>query len=99
MGLLGIALDEMARRRFNVLTLWSLHPFPSLVRVPEYPDVALDDVWRSRVPLGPLPVDETGRHAVTPSMPGIWMSSSTQSGRSRTNAAMPSSPDAASRTR
>ncbi len=25
--------------------LWSLHPFPSLVKVPEYPDVALNDVW------------------------------------------------------
>ncbi len=41
-------LDEMARHRFNVLTLWNLHPFPSLVRVPEYPEVALDDVLRSR---------------------------------------------------
>lgn len=44
-------LNEMARHRFNVLTLWSLHPFPSLVKVPEYPDVALDDVWRTRVKL------------------------------------------------
>lgn len=43
-------LDQMARHRFNVLTLWNLHPFPSLVRVPEYPEVALDDVWRTRVP-------------------------------------------------
>ena len=59
-------LDEMARRRFNVLSLWNLHPFPSLVRVPEFPDVALDDVWRSRVPLGPRPFDETGRGYVTP---------------------------------
>jgi len=40
-------LDEMARQRFNVLTLWNLHPFPSLVRVPEYPDVALQDVMRT----------------------------------------------------
>ena len=40
-------LDEMARRRFNVLTLWNLHPFPSIVKVPEYPDVALDDVQRT----------------------------------------------------
>jgi len=40
-------LDEMARHRFNVLTLWNLHPFPSLVKVPEYPDVALDDVMRT----------------------------------------------------
>src|SRR5436190_3832370 len=33
-------LDQMARDRFNVLTLWNLHPFPSIVKVPEYPDVA-----------------------------------------------------------
>jgi len=43
-------LDEMARHRFNVLTLWNLHPFPSLVRVPEFPEVALDDVMRGRQP-------------------------------------------------
>ena len=39
---------EMAKNRYNVLTLWSLHPFPSLVNIPEFPDVALDDVWRTR---------------------------------------------------
>ena len=44
-------LDELARHRYNVLSLWSLHPFPSLVKVPEYPDVALADVWRTRVKL------------------------------------------------
>jgi hypothetical protein len=38
-------LDEMARQRFNVLSLWNLHPFPSIVKVPEYPDIALNDVW------------------------------------------------------
>lgn len=37
--------DEMARHRYNVLSLWNLHPFPSMVKVPEYPEVALDDVW------------------------------------------------------
>lgn len=42
-------LDNMARHRYNVLTLWSLHPFPSIVRVPEYPEVALEDVKRSTV--------------------------------------------------
>jgi hypothetical protein len=42
-------LDEMARQRFNVLSLWSLHPFPSMVKVPEYPDIALDDVMRTTV--------------------------------------------------
>jgi hypothetical protein len=38
--------DQMARTRYNVISLWSLHPFPSLVKVPEFPQVALDDVWR-----------------------------------------------------
>lgn len=40
-------LDQMAINRYNVLSLWAPHPFPSLVKVPEYPDVALDDVKRS----------------------------------------------------
>lgn len=44
-------IDEMARDRYNVLSLWNLHPFPSLVKVPEYPDVALEDVKRTRVPM------------------------------------------------
>ena len=43
-------LDEMARQRFNVLSLWNLHPFPSIVKVPEYSDVALKDVWGNREP-------------------------------------------------
>lgn len=42
--------DEMARDRFNVLSLWSLHPFPSIVKVPEYPDIALNDVWGNQPP-------------------------------------------------
>ncbi len=46
-------LDAMARARFNVLTLWSLSPFPSLVQVPEYPAAALTDVVRSTVPPRP----------------------------------------------
>ena len=41
-------LDHMARHRYNALTLWNLHPFPSIVKVPEYPDVALEDVLRGR---------------------------------------------------
>jgi hypothetical protein len=50
-------IDEMARHRYNVLSLWNLHPFPSLVKVPEYPDVALDDVKRTLVPM-----DDTFSH-------------------------------------
>jgi hypothetical protein len=44
-------LNAMARHRYNVLSLWSLHPFPSLVKVPEFPEVALNDVWRTRARL------------------------------------------------
>lgn len=44
-------LDNMARHRYNLLSLWSLHPFPSMVKVPEFPEVALDDVWRTKAKL------------------------------------------------
>lgn len=40
-------IDELAGHRYNYISLWNLHPFPSLVKVPDYPDVALDDVRRS----------------------------------------------------
>ena len=37
-------LDEMALHRYNTLTLWNPHPFPSMIKMENYPDVALDDV-------------------------------------------------------
>ncbi|MBN2137245.1 MAG: hypothetical protein JW720_05530 [Sedimentisphaerales bacterium] len=37
-------LDDMARYRYNTLTLWNPHPFPSITKLPDYPDVALEDV-------------------------------------------------------
>jgi len=37
-------LDAMARHRYNTLTLWNPHPFPSIVKCPSYPDCALEDV-------------------------------------------------------
>lgn len=37
-------LDRMAEQKYNVLSLWTLSPFPSLVRIPEYPRACLDDV-------------------------------------------------------
>ncbi|TWU31139.1 beta-N-acetylhexosaminidase family protein [Novipirellula artificiosorum] len=43
-------IDTLAKYRYNYISLWSMHPFPSLVKTPEYPDVALDDVKRSRGP-------------------------------------------------
>lgn len=42
-------IDNMARYRYNFISLWSLHPFPSMVKVPGYEDVALADVQRSTV--------------------------------------------------
>ena len=47
MGFWHEYIDELARNRYNVITIWNLNPFPSMVKVPEYPDVALDDVWRA----------------------------------------------------
>jgi hypothetical protein len=44
-------LDQLARDRYNFVSLWNLHPFPSMVKVPEFPDVALTDVWRTKAPL------------------------------------------------
>ncbi|MFC1761522.1 GDSL-type esterase/lipase family protein [Planctomycetota bacterium] len=43
------AIDHLARFRYNHVSLWSLHPFPSMVKVPGYEDVALDDVLRSTI--------------------------------------------------
>lgn len=42
-------IDNIARYRYNFISLWSLHPFPSMVKVPGYEDIALDDVRRSNV--------------------------------------------------
>ena len=42
-------IDNLARYRYNLVSLWNEHPFPSMVRVPEYPDVALNDVRKSTV--------------------------------------------------
>jgi len=53
-------LDHLARHRYNLLSLWNLHPFPSMVRVPEFPEVALADVKRTTVRL-----DETFSHRAT----------------------------------
>jgi len=39
-------LDDMARYRYNMLSLWSTHPYPSLLKVPGYEDCALSDVYR-----------------------------------------------------
>jgi hypothetical protein len=50
-------IDDMARFRYNYLSLWNLHPFPSMVRVPGYEKVALDDV-RSTTQTKKMTMDE-----------------------------------------
>jgi hypothetical protein len=40
--------DEMAIHRYNVMTVWSLQPFPSMIKVPEFPETSLKDVWRTK---------------------------------------------------
>ncbi|RXP62694.1 carbohydrate-binding family 6 protein [Lutibacter sp. HS1-25] len=51
-------LDMMARNRYNVLTLWNPHPFPSMIKLEEYPYVALDNVCGTSFPLDTDRIDE-----------------------------------------
>ena len=44
-------LDMMARNRYNVLTLWNPHPFPSMIKMKNYPDIALENVCGTSFPL------------------------------------------------
>jgi hypothetical protein len=46
-------LDSMARNRYNVLTLWTNHPYPGIVDLKEYPGVSYDNVCRLRKPVDP----------------------------------------------
>ena len=60
-------LDALARDRYNFVSLWNLHPFPSMVKVPGYPDVALNDVWRSKIRFAE-DYDTNATGLVTPAM-------------------------------
>lgn len=51
-------LDMMARNRYNVLTLWNPHPFPSMVKLDAYPDIALGNVCGTSLPLDTDRTDE-----------------------------------------
>ncbi|WP_299511748.1 hypothetical protein [Mucilaginibacter sp.] len=53
MGFWHEFLDEMARDRYNIISIWSLQPFPSLVKVPEYPNASLSDIKKTTVRLHP----------------------------------------------
>jgi len=36
--------DEMARYRYNVISVWNNHPFTSMIKLPDYPDVVINNV-------------------------------------------------------
>jgi hypothetical protein len=36
--------DEMARDRYNVISIWNNHPFTSMIKMADYPDVAIQNV-------------------------------------------------------
>jgi hypothetical protein len=44
-------LDTMARNRYNVLTLWTNHPYPGIVKLDKYPEIGYDDVWVQKKPV------------------------------------------------
>ena len=52
-------LDRMAENRYNLLSLWTLSPFPSLVQIPEYPEACLNDV---KISARSFHADLRGRH-------------------------------------
>ena len=41
-------LDDLARYRYNVVSLWAAHPFPTMIKLGDYPDIAVDDVYYSK---------------------------------------------------
>ncbi len=51
-------LDTMARDRYNVLTLWTTHPYPGFVKLEQYPGIGYDDVCVLKEPVTP----RTDRH-------------------------------------
>jgi hypothetical protein len=51
-------LDVLARQRYNVLSLWNKHPFPSMVKLDDYPDVALEGVYNKAGKVKDMTIDE-----------------------------------------
>ncbi|MFC1761113.1 Ig-like domain-containing protein [Planctomycetota bacterium] len=39
-------LDDLARYRYNVLSLWSTHPYTNFVKLEDYPKAITEDVYR-----------------------------------------------------
>jgi hypothetical protein len=50
--------DEMARHRYNVVSVWNNHPFTSMVKLADYPDVAIQNVTGYDGYAKPMSIDE-----------------------------------------
>ncbi|MDX2513136.1 MAG: hypothetical protein QNK25_13895, partial [Desulfobacterales bacterium] len=61
-------LDHLARYRYNTVSLWNCHPFPSILKMKDYPDIALDDVMKTTVTLQKIHVgyETNSRKGLTP---------------------------------
>lgn len=51
-------LDDIARYRYNFISLWNLHPFPNLVKLEDYPQAAMNDVYNSKGLVKKMSIDE-----------------------------------------
>ena len=51
-------LDDLARYRYNFLSLWNRHPFPALIKLKDYPEVALNDVYSEDSLIKKMTIDE-----------------------------------------
>ena len=58
--------DNMARHRYNAISFWNAHPFSSMVKLDDYPNVALQDVCGTSI----KPQENPGYWTV-PEMPSI----------------------------
>ena len=38
-------LDGLARHRYNLISFWSKHPFPAMIKMEEYPGAEMEDVY------------------------------------------------------
>ncbi|NMH87919.1 carbohydrate-binding family 6 protein [Flavivirga algicola] len=56
--------DNMARHRYNTISYWNAHPFSSMVKLDDYPDVALQDVCGTTIK-----PQENGNYWNVPEMP------------------------------
>jgi hypothetical protein len=50
--------DEMARNRYNVVSLWSCNPFSSLVKVPGYEDCSIENITLFDGTVKPMTTDQ-----------------------------------------